>query len=306
MTGEILTLRNFRGDSLVFGTSGVSLLAHDGLGMAPVQRVTQEGPFQHGATQVNARLAPRGITLSLAMVRDDNWSTDWLYRNALTDILNDIDHELYLDVTLPTFFLTARTVRMNVHYLDSLTMPRSGDHDGFDRSVLQLIAHDPVWYDPNPEVVTMDVTAGGEGLMVAMEIPFGLGGTIVDEVTQFLYPGTWFSYPIIRITGPIENACLTAYSIAGGTATVKLDFTGVTIAAGDYYEIDCRYGYKTVKDKTGTNKIADLTSDSDLASFVIAPHPYFQDGANQFTLTGINATNATACSVTYYNRYIGI
>jgi hypothetical protein len=305
MTGEILTLRNFRGDSLVFGTSSIHLLAHDGLGMAPVQRVTQEGPFQHGATQVNARLVPRVITLSLAIARDDNWNTDWLYRNALTDMLNDIEHELYLDVTLPTFFLTAVTVRMNVHYLDSLTMPRAGDHDGFDRSVLQLIAHDPVWYDPNPEVVALDVTAGGEGLTVDMEIPFGLGGADVDLTDTITYPGTWASYPIVKITGPVENPVITVVSDADGN-TEKLDFTGVTIGAGHYYEIDCRYGYKTVVDDTGANKITELTSDSDLATFAIRPHPYLEDGINTFTFTGTSATNATACTITYYNRYIGI
>jgi len=305
MTGEIFTLRNFRGDSLAFGTSSIYLLAHDGIGLPPVSRITQEGPFQHGATQVNARLAPRVITLSLAMAHDDNWNTAWLYRNALTDMLNDIEHELYLDVTLPTFFLTAATVRMNVHYLDSLTMPRAGEHDGFDRSVLQLIAHDPVWYDPATEVVALAATAGGEGLMIPMEIPFGLGGADVDLTDTITYPGTWISYPIVKITGPIENPVLTVVSDADGN-TEKLDFTGITIAAGHYYEVDCRYGYKTALDDTGANKIGELTSDSDLATFAIRPHPYLEDGINTFHFTGVSATNATACTITYYNRYIGI
>lgn len=305
---ELFKITNFRGDSFTFGNlAGVHVVAHDGLGMPSVQRVLQEGPYQHGATQINARLQPRVITLSLANLRDDAFGGSWTKRDNLLAMLNDISRPLYLDVQTPvSYFADNNDYRMDVYYLDSLTMPRAGEHDGFDRYVLQFIAHDPVWYDPEPVVITMSVTTGGEGLEIPMEIPFGLGGSVVDVTEQFLYPGTWLSYPIIRITGPIEDAVLTAYSIADESQTVKLSFDGVTIAAGDYYEIDCRYGYKTVVDKTGANKIGDLTSDSDLATFCIAPHPYFQDGANQFILTGTSGTVATACTITYYNRYIGI
>lgn len=306
MAGETFTLTNVRGDSLEFSSaSGIYVLQHDGLGMPPVQRVTQEGPYQHGATQLNARLQPRVISLSIAALVGD-YAT-WGNRSLLLDMLNDIEHELYLDVDLDFDhpFYANQSYRMNVRYLDSLTMPRAGQHDGFDRYVLQLIAHDPTWYNPEAKIVTMSVTTGGEGLEIPMEIPMGLGGSVVDVTDTASYPGTWLSYPIVRITGPIEDAVLTVVADDAGN-TEKLDFTGVTIAGSDYYEVDCRYGYKTVLDKAGTNKIADLTSDSDLATFAIRPHPYLQDGINTFHLTGTSGTAATACTISYYNRYIGI
>ena len=297
MTGESFSLTNFRGDSVAFdSTTGIYVYQHDGLGMPPVQRITQEGPFQHGATQLNARLQPRVVTLGLANLESDTLT--WAARDALFAMLNDIDNALYLDATRPD----GTTRRLDVRYLDSLTMPRAAQHDGFDRYVLQFIAHDPVWYEQAAEVVTLDIAAGGEGLELPMEIPFGLGGSVVDSSTWFTYAGNWVSYPIIKLTGPIEDALLYTW-VRDGDPYIKLSFDGVTIAAGDYYEIDCRYGYKTVKDSAGTNKIGDLTSDSDLAEFGIYPYP--QCSVAAFVLTGIGATAATTCALTYYNRYVG-
>lgn len=300
MTEETFSLTNFRGDTLALdGTSGIYVLQHDGLAMPPVQRVIQEGPYQHGGTLLNSRLQPRVISLALANLAGQ--TATWTARDALFAMLNDIHDPLYLDCTRPD----ATTYRMDVTYLDSLTMPRAGQHDGFDRYVLQLIAYDPVWYNVSPQNVILDITAGGEGLEIDMQIPFGLGGTDIDESTWFVYAGTWISYPIVRITGPVDDAKLYTWTIgSSASGYVQLFFDGVTIAAGDYRQIDCRYGRKTVVDKNGANKIAELSADSDLASFGIYPYPY-QDLA-VFVFMGANGSGDTACSLTYYNRFIGI
>jgi hypothetical protein len=300
-TYETFALSNFRGDTLDLSDTDVLFVsAYDGFGMAPVQRITQEGPYQHGATQLNARLQPRVITLQIAhLIHTTNGP--WIARNNLLDMLADPDHDLYFDVDTPyrSWFLD-HAYRINVRYLDSLTLPRAAQHDGFDRYVLQLIAHDPTWYNPEAEVVALSVTAGSTGMEIPLAIPFTLGGTDVDVSDSFTYPGTWQSYPIVRITGPIEDAVLTVVADDDGN-TEKLDFTGTTIAA-----VDTRYGYKTVTDAAGTNKIGDLTADSDLATFCIRPAPTLEDGINTFRLTGTSATAATSCTITYYNRYIGI
>jgi len=115
------------------------------------------------------------------------------------------------------------------------------------------------------------------------------------------YAGSFAEYPVVTILGPITNPVLTNVS-TGET----LDFTGITIAALDSYIIDCRFGYKTVKDAAGTNKIADLTTASDLATFHLAADPEVSGGANAFTLTGSGTTGATTVTVAYYNRYVGL
>lgn len=107
--------------------------------------------------------------------------------------------------------------------------------------------------------------------------------------------GNYPAYPIITITGPIADAVLTNV-----TTSETLDFDGITIASGETRVIDCRYGYKTVKDATGTNKIADLTAASDLAMFHLEP------GNNAFTLTGTSTDANTKVTITFNTRYLGI
>ena len=107
--------------------------------------------------------------------------------------------------------------------------------------------------------------------------------------------GNYLALPIVTITGPATDAVLT--NVRTGEI---LDFTGVTIAAGDTYTIDCRYGLKTVKNAAGTNKIADLTSTSDLATFHLEP------GDNSFTLEGTGTDANTQVTVAYNPRYIGL
>jgi hypothetical protein len=108
-------------------------------------------------------------------------------------------------------------------------------------------------------------------------------------------PGSYSALPIIIITGPATDAVLT--NVRTGEI---LDFTGVTIAAGDTYTVDCRYGYKTVKDAAGTNKISDLTTTSDLATFHLEP------GDNAFTLVGTGTDANTQVTVRFNPRHIGI
>ncbi len=115
------------------------------------------------------------------------------------------------------------------------------------------------------------------------------------------YNGSFAEYPVITILGPITDPVLTNVS-----TDETLDFTGITIAAGNTYVIDCRFGYKTVKNTAGTNKIADLTAASDLATFHLGADPEVSGGANAFTLTGTGVTAATTVTVAYYNRYVGL
>lgn len=114
------------------------------------------------------------------------------------------------------------------------------------------------------------------------------------------YTGSFRAFPVITILGPITDPVLTNVSTGE-----DLDFTGITIAGGDSYTIDCRFGYKTVKNAAGTNKIADLSSGSDLATFHLGADPEVSDGANAFTLTGTGTDSNTQVTVAYYERFVG-
>jgi hypothetical protein len=112
------------------------------------------------------------------------------------------------------------------------------------------------------------------------------------------YAGTFPEYPIITVEGPITDPVIT-----NETTGEVLDFTGITIAAGTVYTIDLRYGYKTVVNQAGTNKIADLTAASDLATWHLEIAPIASGGNNIITASGTATTGDTVITLTYYKRY---
>jgi len=293
MTAEAFYLRNSAGDTVDLN-GPVYVVDHDGLLAPSIRRVWQEGPQQHGASQTVARLQRRVVTLGLAWVRDD--TNTWTYRSDILEIFNRPDYTVWLDTVIP-----AGTRRLDVRLLGGLSGPRPARHDGIMRDVVQVVADDPVFYDPTPTVYTFALAAGGSAGPIPLVIPWKIGASTLAETQTITYTGTWREYPIVKVTGPITDCVIT-----NNATSEKLDLTGTTIADGDYYEIDLRYGYKTVTDSSDTNQIADLTNDSDLATWHLAPHSEATDGVNSITVTGTNANTNTVIAITYYNRYMGI
>ena len=146
-----------------------------------------------------------------------------------------------------------------------------------------LFAPDPTFYDPT---LVTDVTA-----------------RVADPShvhTTLSYTGTWLSYPIIEIDGPIEDPSI--YNPDNGE---KLALT-YHVAEGETVTIDTSYGKKTVKNGAGTNLIGYLTSNSDLATFHIQ-HENISGYANIYTISGTVPAGKTAhVTFKYYNRFIGI
>jgi hypothetical protein len=115
------------------------------------------------------------------------------------------------------------------------------------------------------------------------------------------YVGTWLSYPKIVITGPLNDAVITHLETG---EKIQLDYN---IPAGRVVTIDLAYGEKTVKDDLGVNLIGVLTSDSDLATFHIAPDPEIVNGLNHISIAGTSESiGTTQIEIQFLNRYFGI
>ena len=179
----------------------------------------------------------------------------------------------------------------------------SGSRRGFFQDVaVGIRCADPTFYDPSIMSQDFGLGGGANSFDVPMPVPHDVGDSSLDETVAITYTGNWQSYPEIRITGPITDPIVTNQS----TSDV-LDFTGISISAGKYYDIDCRYGNKTVIDDAGVNKIADLTTASDLATFHIAPDSLaVPGGTNSIRVQGSGVTTATSVNLKYYVRYLGI
>lgn len=271
-----------------------------GWSMAPTARITQGGPLQHGDTDLDFRLRARTADLKLLINHDPNAAGELDYftsRATLQTIFRPSRSPIVLRWTLPD----GAQRQIDVHFVDGLTLD-SGDRNGFAHEfVATLRAADPTFYDPAGVGYTFNVGAGSNGFAFPIGFPISFGSSTVDQERAIAYDGTWRTYPIVTITGPITDPIIT-----NETTGDKLDFTGTTIGSGSTYTIDLRYGHKTVVDQAGTNKISTLSTDSDLATFAIEAAPDAPGGVNTISVTGSAANSTTEIYLTYNTRYVAL
>jgi len=264
----------------------------EGFGMPPLHRITERGPLQHGESDRGYRLDPRLIQVVLA-IRAASWAAFYARRRELLYYLSPAsDAAVSLRFTQPD-----GTIRQIDGYaMDGPDFPKKDARlYQVQKLSFRLKCPDPAWYDPERQSLRIVGGGGGSGFAFPMDVPWTFGGTSVDTDIALDYDGDWLEYPEIVITGPIADA-----KIINETTGETLDFDGDTLADGEYYTIDLRYGYKTVIDDGGVNQIAKLSADSDLATWHLAP------GVNNLNLSGASAGENTSIVLRWYNRYLGV
>ncbi len=267
----------------------------DGIGHAAVARISERGPMQHGESDLGYRLQPRRIVLAVEMRGGDRAA--WLARRAeLIGHLRSSERSLQLRLARDGWMR-----QIDCYLAGEMMMAPDNLLAPLWQGVgIELVAPDPTWYDPVPTTLQFD-GGGGEATTVPTPVPTMVGSSEFMQLRVVGYNGSWEAAPVVRVVGPIQGA-----RIENTSTGEKLDFAGVTIAAGHYYEIDCRYGRTSVVDDAGTNKIADLTADSNLSTFAIRAHPDVLDGKNALRVAGTNISAATLVRLTYYTRYVGV
>lgn len=288
---DSITLNGF---DAVMGLT-VGYLGDQGFGMAPLHRITQRGPLQHGDTDVDFRLDPRILQLPI-YIDANSIAEHYEARARLLAIFAPSNVMGTLTVTTDTF-----TRAIDCYVLGGLSFDVDAKAGYGVRAVIQLRAPDPTWYDPTPVVLTLTPTIAGTAFAIPMAIPLTLGTASVNTTQTIAYSGTWLSYPIINAVGPI-----TGLQITNNTTGQVISLGAVAIGAGTTYVFDLRYGYKTVKTTAGVNKIADVTAASNLATWAIVASPIAPSGVNSITVTSSSSSSPAEVNFTYYTRYIGI
>lgn len=270
-----------------------------GFGLAPLHRITQRGTFQQGDFDTDFRLDPRVMSLPLLVMASD-LSDHYQKRDAILKIFTPSNTPALLTVSVGVPLGTDFVRSISVMILGGLTF----DHvpgAGYDiRFVVQLRAADPTWYDPSGITQSIAPQIAGTPTPYPKPYPVPYGVSVLSGNTKITYGGSWQTYPIITATGPITGLIITNQS-TGAVISVP----GV-IPAGRTWTFNLLYGYKTVTDDLGVNQIAAVTAASDLATFAIIPAPQASDGVNIITAVGTGTTTASATSIFYYNRYVGI
>lgn len=280
-----------------------ALMSFTGWGMPSIEYITQRGPFQHGVTLLDYRLEPRVLQYVYRQIgdcREDYWDMRYLLLNAIRP-----NRGVGACITPGRL----RKILPNGEIRDLMVMlekgppfrARTGDWDEWAiTETLRFIAHDPIVLDPVRNSASWTLGTPTDQLVFPITFPIVFGPAIIDETLDVTYAGNWLTYPTIVITGPLNGP------IIENQSTDEILEIGWDIPAGKTLTINLAYGVKSVIDSDGTSRIGTLSTDSDLATFHIAPDPEVASGVNTLLVTGSAATATTAVVVNWYDRYIGI
>lgn len=274
-------------------------LGNAGFGLSGVRRLSERGPLQHGATDVGFRLEPRVIQLVLLAYGSDPLAY-FTRRDELLSIFSPRDEAIRLRFTRPD----GSVRQIDCHYSGGLALDSNDRLGPYSQKVgVTLVCPDPTWYDPQTVTVNFGISAGSGAFEVPLAVPVQVGTSDLDQTKSVAYTGTWDAFPVITVYGPVSDLTIT-HQTTGDT----LELPGVSIGAGDYYTFDTRYGSKLVYrngDRTD-NRLAELSTDSSLATFRLLRRPDAPGGVNTFQVTGSGANAQTAIYLSYNPRYVGV
>lgn len=264
-----------------------NLVAHDGWGMAPLHRLSESGALQQGSTDRGYKLESR-FGKFVFKLGTSNMSAMYQARAAIMSYFSP-------DRLLKVKFDVDGLVKViEGHYADDMSLPWAGAGGSAQNFVVTLECNDPTFYDPDIKWIAY-VGGGSTGFVVNVVVPmkFGQAAFSTSQIVNNI--GDADSYPLLSLTGPLEDPVIT-----NTTYGEKLDFTGTHIAAGVTYEIDARYGYKTVVELPSTDRLSTLSNDSDLSTFRL------RRGSNDIRVVATGITSASIVYVKYYHRYLGV
>ena len=267
-----------------------------GFGMAPLHRITQRGPLQQGDSDVDFRLDPRVLQIPL-LITGSSITEHYAIRDKLLAIFSPSNVVGTLTITRPDD--SQRSIATKI--LGGLSMDVDAKSGYNVKTIVQMRADDPTWYNPLQNTIsgTSIITGTPTPIPRIYPVTYGASGTI-NVNTAVAYGGTWNSYPNIVAVGPLNNLVIQNTS-TGDTITLAANIAALTT-----YTFDLRYGYKTVVDQLGANQLANITAASNLATFNLAPMPQVIGGVNNINISATGGTSASSVTLTYNNRFIGV
>jgi hypothetical protein len=305
--GDIVVVRThfppFFTDADISDLVNFHVIEFSGLGMPPVEHLMQSGPQQDGATYLGFRLQPRIVTLSIAALSQ----TPPAFHQKRAFLLRTfVPSESLMSGAAagPPLYPAAISYRgpymelrwtydrkpsaspqvtetrvLYCVYHSGLQMPSARMVKHNMRDTVQLLAANPLWWDPTP--VSVDPGALGTGT-----ISYTYN---IDRSTDI---NGWDTYPIVTVTGPATNI-----TINNDDLGIRVTRSG-TLSAGQTNILDLRYGVKTVVDGGGSSALAAWSGD--LGTF------HLGRGRNAMRIAADGVTSATRVKIDYYRSFIGI
>ena len=285
-TLKILSPRGLEFD-LTNYTNFFNLKGMNGHNAPPYQVISQATPGQEGATVENVKVGVRPVDIPLLIVEET--------RQALIDIERLLSKEL-----------AAWRGPCVITYTDKIGAGRklTAYHTQGLRGDTSKGAHGPAWarkilvFEANEEVYweALSVISGSHGIGEIQTwgptvLPLILTDSSVFTSFEIDNLGDVEAWPLWRIDGPGNTIILENES------TQKITSLPISLAVGEFVNIDTRPRHKTVI-KNGTTNIYSLL-DKSVGSSLWS----LQDGINQIKLQMNGATGVSLISTQFTPRY---
>lgn len=296
--GDLISLTTYDGERRYIPSGGLRILAYGNFGAPPVEWITSRGYRQHGATVLDFFTQPRTVTLELYQTGACGRQQYWDSRAELINLLRpNRGGPLKLTVRTSNGNQRALYVRPD----PGLTLPpvEPTVNNWAVQEAIDLIAHDPIWFDPESVDLVTEGTIGDDLIFpITFPIAFGLSG--LRFIFNQVYRGTWESFPIFEIDGPYDSA-LFINEATGARFQLMLP-----ISSGERRIVDLTPGRQSVTDSMGINRFGELAPNSNLVQFSLQPDPIVPGGAQQIHVILSGATADTRVTIHYFERYFGI
>ena len=284
------------GGVLIGAGTDIQVRAIEGLGQPPVRSSDVEPPSEDGLWLGRDYYGGRTIRIDAAIRVIANPATVLDRLAALQDTPDTPAVRgaggTTMDLRLKFPGRPARTVRGRLRKLEpDLTQVIHG----YSPCDIEFQAQDHLYYDDAPGTTSIplgELSTGG--LTFPLAFPMVIEGDPAAEGRPgFLeVDGTAPTWPVLRVTGPCANPTI-VHVASGRSLTIT-----VTLAAGEWVEVDTRPGWRTVLRNNGGSVPLSLKSRID--QFVLQP------GLNELHWTATDPTLTSTLAVTWWPAYKAI
>jgi hypothetical protein len=297
---ESYSLTDLRGN--VFRMDGsLFVLSAGNFGAPPTSYQTRKRYQATGESVLGYQISPRLLSFNLYNPTEERRSDYWAARAEVLAFIRSNRGRLTLTIGFANGNKRSIYVRPDSGLEFAPPEPDEGLQDYFDQAI-NLIAHDPIWFDPSAASVS-PVAATNEEMAIPTMVPTPIGSSgDYFDTGALSYPGTWETYPRIVLDGPFN------------TATLRCIFMNATIqilspcATGDSRIITLNPDELSVVDSEGNSKVTELSVDSNLMDFKIVPESELGAGESQSILCIMTGAvpGTSAFTLEYNERYYGI
>lgn len=290
----------------------ISLISYD-LGLASNRRLSQRSPSQiYGDTDLGFRVDPRFSDFEW-MIRGSDLSDYRDLRARIMEVFQPRDE----DPVQLIFDFGDRIRALDVN-LDGELLFR--DRVASREKVSGVFkSSDPRLYNPSliTEIFDLAGSSGSnQGWPIPWPIPWPIGTDILNLVKTITYADLSRlgapEFPVIRIIGPIESPIIVNETTEEQIALT--DNGGLDLSdSSEWVEIDLsnfpRRDSKTIRNQLGESADEYLSTDSDLATFHLAPageklaSGAYCTGSNTIRVSGTGVDATSQVSLRYYDRY---